>query len=399
MEIKSNTAKAPAVILVVMLLSMMAGAICMNKVAPILINITDDLNITDGTLSGLLISIFTFSGILLSIPMGVLTTKYGFFKTGLFSLIMMVAGSALGAVSTTYAVLFISRFIEGIGMMFIGTIGPAVIARVYAGRNTGSAMGILMCYMAFGQTFALNIAPIVAENSRWQNFWWISTAFALVAMVLWIIVVRGIDGRTADVSAEDTGNDGERVSFGKVVGNKSIMLVCLCFFTFMTAHMGIFNYLPTYFTEVGGITATKAGSLTSISSLIGIPVGILGGVIADKVGSIKKPLALNMTAFAVVIAVIPMFTSRSYLLLTIIYGVVAMAEAGLSFTAVALVSEAKEAAMGSAALNTAMWLGAFLSTIVFGTLLDKFGWNISFFCMIPIVLVGAAAIIVNKDLK
>ena len=68
--------KSPWVILVVMLISMVAGAICMNKVAPVLSNIMEDLNITSSSQAGLLMSIFTFSGIILSVPMGVLTTKY-----------------------------------------------------------------------------------------------------------------------------------------------------------------------------------------------------------------------------------------------------------------------------------------------------------------------------------
>ena len=94
---KNTRKKSPWTILVVMLISMVAGAICMNKVAPVLSNIMADLNITSGSQAGLLMSIFTFSGIILSIPMGVLITKYGTFKTGLFSLVAIIVGSALGA--------------------------------------------------------------------------------------------------------------------------------------------------------------------------------------------------------------------------------------------------------------------------------------------------------------
>lgn len=80
----------------------MSGAICLNKVAPILSNIVTELNIANSTQSGLLISVFTFTGIFLSIPMGVLITKYGTFKTGVYSLISIIAGSVIGAVAQTY---------------------------------------------------------------------------------------------------------------------------------------------------------------------------------------------------------------------------------------------------------------------------------------------------------
>lgn len=392
---EAKKTKNPWMILVVMLISMMAGAICMNKVAPVLINIQEDLAISSSAQAGLLMSIFTFSGIILSVPMGVLTTKYGTFKTGLFSLICIIAGSVLGALSGSYGVMMFSRLIEGIGLMFLGTIGPAAVARAFAGRSSGTAMGLLMCYMSFGQIIALNIAPIIAAGSTWRNFWWVSAAFGVVALVLWLLLVR--DDKTAQ--AEASNNAENKVTLGQVLSNKSVLLVCATFFTYCVAHFGVFNYLPTFMAEVGGISSTKAGSLTSIASLMGIPIGILGGVLADKWGSIKKPLALTMILFAVAVGITPFFGSNTYIVYVVIYGIVAMAEAGLSFAAVTTVVKPEEAAIASAALSTAQWLGAFLSTLVFGALLDAVGWTTTFFVMVPIAVVGVLAVLFNKKLK
>lgn len=393
---KAAKKHSPWLILIVMLISMVSGAICMNKVAPVLSSIVADLSISSGTLSGLLMSVFTFTGIILSIPMGVLTTRYGTFKTGLFSLLAIVAGSVLGAVSTGYSLLLISRLIEGLGLMFLGAIGPAAVAGAFAGANGGTAMGLLMCYMSFGQIIALNVAPAMAESGSWRNFWWVSAAFGAVALVLWVILIRGMDGEGPADTAE---SEKAGAALTEVLANKSVWLVCVTFLTFMVVHMGVFNYLPTYFTEVGGVSATTAGSLTSVASLIGIPVGIAGGMIADKCGSIKIPLGITMVLLGAVIGVLPMFQSSSYLVFVVLYGVASMAEAGLSFTAVTKVVKANQGAVASAALNTAQWLGAFLSTMVFGTLLDQFGWDKSFYIMVPLALVGAAAAFFNKELN
>lgn len=387
--------KNPWMILVVMLISMMAGAICMNKVAPVLINIQEDLAISSSAQAGLLMSIFTFSGIILSVPMGVLTTKYGTFKTGLFSLICIIVGSVVGAISGSYGLMLISRLIEGVGLMFLGTIGPAAVARAFAGRSSGTAMGLLMCYMSFGQIIALNIAPIMAANGSWRSFWWVSAVFGAVALVLWLFLVRDEKTDGTEAAAEV----GEKVTLGQVISNKNVLLVCVAFFTYCVVHFGVFNYLPTYMTEVGGISATKAGSLTSIASLIGIPIGILGGVLADKWGSIKKPLALTMILFAIVVAITPMFGAGTYAIYVVLYGIVAMAEAGLSFAAVTTVVKPEQAAIASAALSTGQWLGAFLSTLIFGALLDACGWTTTFFIMVPIAIIGVLSILFNKKLK
>ena len=51
--------RSPGMVLVVMLISMVAGSICMNKVAPVLTNIVSDLAIANSTLSGMLMSILS----------------------------------------------------------------------------------------------------------------------------------------------------------------------------------------------------------------------------------------------------------------------------------------------------------------------------------------------------
>lgn len=88
--------------------------------------------------------------------------------------------------------MLVSRVIEGIGLMFLGTIGPAAVAQSYSDRKRGVAMGILMCYMSFGQILALNIAPVFATISSWKNFWWMNAAVGIVALVLWVIFIRDL---------------------------------------------------------------------------------------------------------------------------------------------------------------------------------------------------------------
>jgi predicted MFS family arabinose efflux permease len=375
---------------------MVTGAICMNKVSPVLTNIASDLAISNSTQAGLLMSIFVLSGIFLSIPMGMLITKYGTFKTGIFSLAAIILGSMIGAKAGNYISLLISRLIEGIGLMFLATIGPNVVASSFSDQKRGTAMGLLMCFMSFGQIIALNLAPVMATSTSWRNFWWVSAGTGVVALILWLIFIKGIDNNETNGS---NSNEGAGVALKDVLMNRSVWLVCVTFFTFMITHMGVFNYLPTYLTEVGGISTTLAGTLTSVASIIGIPVGIAGGMIADKCGSRKIPLGITMILLAVVIALIPLFKSANYLILLILYGIVSMSEAGLCFTAVTEVVRPVQVSTASAVLNTAQWIGAFLSTMIFGNLLDNFGWNISFYVMVPIALIGAISILSNKKLK
>ena len=389
---------APTMVLVIMLISMTAGAVCMNKVAPVLTNIMEDLQISSSAKAGMLMSVFTLAGIFLSIPMGVLVTKFGTFKTGFCSLIAIIFGCILGAVAPNYSIMLVSRLIEGIGLMFLGTIGPAAVAQSYSDQKRGVAMGILMCYMSFGQILALNIAPVFATTRGWKSFWWLNAAVGVVALVLWLLFIRGFDEQTSETDDERK-NTEQSASITAVIKNGSVWLVCIEFVCYMIVHMGVFNYLPTYLTEVVGMSATTAGSLTSMARLIGIPVGILGGMLADKVGSIKKPLAVMMILFAALIFCTPMFHASTFAVYIVLYGILAMAEAGLSFTAVTIVVKAEESGLASAFMNTAQWTGAFFATTIFGALLDSFGWEMTFRLMAPVALIGGIAILLNKKLK
>lgn len=385
----------PAAVLVIMLISMVAGAICMNKMSPVLSFVMADLGITTGQ-SGILISIFTLSGIFLSIPMGVLTTRYGVFKTGLFSLIAIVAGSALGAVAQNYGLMLFSRFIEGIGLMFLVTIGPASVGSAFSDEKRGTAMGLLMCFMSFGQIIALNIAPVMAESSSWRNFWWLSAAFGAVGLILWILFIRRID--EGEEGQEEKGADTGTV-VKEVLANKGVWLTAFTFFAFMIAHMGVFNYMPTYLTEAGGVSAAAAGSLTSIASLIGIPVGILGGFLADRWGSRKKPLVLTMVLLGVLIAVIPLFSEETFVILMVLYGIVSMAQAGYCMTAASEVVKEHQRGSSTGVVNTGQWAGAFLGSMIFSACLSQFGWNVSFYIMAVIAAAGALATACNSRLK
>lgn len=184
-----------------------------------------------------------------------------------------------------------------------------------------------------------------------------------------------------------------------VLKNGSVWMIALTFLAFMLAHMGAFNFLPTYLTEIGGLTAQKAGSLVSLASAIGIPVGILGGVLADKWGSRKKPLALTMILLGVLLFAMPMFSGSTYAVAMVFYGFFAMAEAGLCMTSISEVVPASQGSTATAVVNTGQWLGAFLGSTLFGAILDASNWNTSFRVMAVIAVLGAVATLCAKKLK
>lgn len=387
-----------------MLMSMTAGAMCLNKVAPILPTLIQSMQLTGEGQAGLLISVFVFSGIFLAIPGGVIITRFGFYKTGIVALAALLVGSVTGAFDLGYVPMLVSRVIEGVGLIFLMTLGPAAVSGVFTDAKRGSAMGLLMCFMAFGQIAMFNLAPRIAETGIWQTIWWGTAAYAVVFLVLWALLLRNLDSSLA-------GGDDETAAAGDATPEKSslfpkevflnpgIMLIGLTLLIYLIAEQGVISFLPTYLTDVRGLDAAAAGSIVSIAPLVGIPVGIIVGVISDKVGSRKWPLGILMLASAVTYALMPSFPTAIFLLLVILFGVAVMGIVGLCFSAVAELVPPRHGGMAISLLNTYQWVGIFLSSTLVGVFIENFGWDPMFYIMVPLTVVGAICSFVVKKLR
>ncbi len=386
----------PGLVLSMMLMSMTAGAMCLNKVAPIVPMLTESLNLSGTGQSGLLISIFVISGIFLAIPSGIIISKLGYYKTGIIALGSILVGSCIGALGMDYAVMLASRVIEGIGLILLMTLGPAAVASSFSDEKRGSAMGLLMCFMAFGQILMFNLAPRLAEALSWESVWWFTAVYALVFLVAWVAFLRNLDATLASDIASHQAEDQpiekpvKEPLFSKdVFLNKGVWFIGIMLLIYMVAEQGAMAFLPTYLAEVRGMDVAVASSIVSIAPLVGIPVGIVAGMISDKWGSRKKPLGILMLLSAVTYVLMPIWPSDLYVVLIVLFGIAVMGQVGLAFSSVAELVPANRGDMGTAFLNTFQWVGIFLSSALVGAAIEGFGWDMTFFMLVPLTVVGA----------
>lgn len=391
-------------VLFMMLMSMTAGAMCLNKVAPIVPVLTESMGLSGAGQAGLLMSVFVFSGIFLAIPSGVIIAKLGYYKTGIIALAAILAGSVVGALNLGYAVMLGSRIVEGVGLILLMTLGPAAVASSFDDKRRGSAMGLLMCFMAFGQIAMFNLAPRIAEAGAWENVWWFTAAYAVVFLVVWVVALRNLDASLAAAGAP-SGTEADAAAapaklFSKdVFLNKGVWLIGITLMVYLIAEQGVISFLPTYLAEVRGMDAAAASSIVSIAPLVGIPVGIVAGMVSDKMGSRKKPLGVLMLASAVTYALMPTFPTGVFVVLVVLFGIAVMGIVGLCFSAVAELVPPAQGDMAVALLNTFQWVGIFLSSSLVGLLIEAFGWDVMFYLMVPLAVVGAVCTFVTPKLR
>ncbi len=325
--------KSPAFLLFMMLMSMTAGAMCLNKVSPIMTLIVKELELSGSAQAGLLISVFVISGIFLAIPIGVIMKKTGFYKMGIIALTAIIIGSGIGAMDISYPLLLASRVIEGIGLIILTNVGPAVVTAAYGSSGKlGAAMGLLMCFMTFGQIIMLNLAPRLAAYAGWKSIWWLTFVYAAVFLVLWIISLRHIDRELTSETPQNE-NIHPKLFPKQVFANWKMWCLGLTFMLYLIAQQGVIAFLPTYLTDVRGVDATLAGSMVSAAAFTGIFTAIIVGMISDKIGSRKKPIVVLLLAAAIVYYIFPHFPTKLFILIIILYGLAVMGIVGLCISA------------------------------------------------------------------
>ena len=312
-----------------------------------------------------------------------------------------------------YAVMLGSRIVEGVGLILLMTLGPAAVASSFDDRRRGSAMGLLMCFMAFGQIAMFNLAPRIAEGGAWENVWWFTAVYAGVFLVAWIVALRNLDASLAAAAAPaaeapGTGaldgapaapNAPTRLFSKDVFLNPGVWLVGITLMVYLIAEQGVISFLPTYLAEVRGMDAAAASSIVSIAPLVGIPVGIVAGMVSDKMGSRKKPLGVLMLASAVTYALMPTWPTGVFIVLVVLFGIAVMGIVGLCFSAVAELVPPAQGDMAVALLNTFQWVGIFLSSSLVGLLIEAVGWDMAFYLMVPLTVVGAVCTFVTPKLR
>lgn len=396
MNAKKNLPRS-GVVLIVMLLSMTAGSLSLNKVAPVLTEMMQDLHITDSFQGGLLISIFVLSGIFLTLPTGIISSRIGLYPTGIAALAASVLGSLLGLLPLGYWFMLFSRAVEGIGLVVLTTIGPIAVSRFFSGKKLASAMGCLMCFMALGQVAALNLTPLYSSAGSWRGMWWFTTAYAAAMLLVWVFTMRALDcGRT---NMRKTVGIGRQLMEG--LQNRNMQLISGVLLCYLISQQGCSGFLVTYLSDIRGMSPAAASTVLSAAPAVGIPAGIVVGWISDRVGSRKWPIAVLMACVAVCYWLMPSWPAGSYALLTLLWGIATMGVVGLCFSVSSEAASEDTSAVFTAILNTVQWIGVFLSSIVFGSLKDTLGWNGVFFAMVPLALIAVilAAFLKEKSNK
>jgi MFS family permease len=246
-------------------------------------------------LVGVLAGLFSLTRLVFSIPAGFASDRWGR-KTVLVGGLILLAGStgAYGFVQDL-SFLYPIRVVEGLGHCIIYTVGAAALSDSVPPIRRGTAIGVYMMAMGFGNSLGAVFGGTVADVLGFAPVFWIGALALLLGLIIVALVYQPADSPSVRLAAA-------QLDWGELrrwVFDRELLPANLgVFLTSMTYNSTIVSFFPLYAASVG-VKGTMLGAMFGIRNLLSAVVRLPAGMQAtpDRRRSLMlKAIALTMTA-------------------------------------------------------------------------------------------------------
>jgi len=246
-----------------------------TSITPVFPMVRQVFNISAGQV-GLLITMFTLPGVILSPVLGVLADRYGRKKILVPSLFLFAVAGSLCGFSRDFGWLVFLRFIQGTGAAAIGALNITLIGDIYSGRRRATAMGYNASVLSIGTASYPAIGGGLATLAWYYPFF-----LPILALPVGLLVLFYLD------NPEPANHQSFRVYLKAVISsfkdNTVIGLFLLSCLTFILLYGSFLTYLPLHLFEEFGTPAYEIGLILSFASVTTAIVSTQQGFLAASI--------------------------------------------------------------------------------------------------------------------
>ncbi|HWV29935.1 MAG TPA: sugar MFS transporter [Dyadobacter sp.] len=370
----------PALVTLAVLYFMMGLITCLNDTLVPFFKSSFQLNYTQSAL--VQFYFFVTYGVM-SIPAGVIVSKFGFKQS-------MVAGFAIAAVGTflffpaslmhQYYLFLAALFILAIGIVLLQVAANPYITLLGPPETASSRFNLIQALGSLGTTVAplLGASYILSEvRDGMQSSEAVRLPYlcitALVIVIAFVISQLKLPSPVLQAPDNREGQPG-------IFGFRNLRFGLAALFCYVGAEVSIGSFLTNYIADTAGIVENEAVTYVALywgSMLVGRFIG------AGVLKIVRAPLVLSICAIAAVVLIVVSVTGTGML------AAWTMVAVGLCnsimFATIFSLSVAgleEHATRASGWLSTAIVGGAVISFLQ-GVLIDHFNWQIAF--MLPLL--------------
>jgi len=371
-------------VLVAAYLAAFYSGLIFQSCPPVIPLITKTFMVSHGE-GGLLMTAVGLPILLLSIPVGILVDRYRIRILGGISVALMVFGSLIVAVSSSFLLAIIGRLISGVGVAIITIVAPKFLPMWFPQEERGLVMGIYATTMPAAVLVAFWVLGILGVTYSWRAPFYIGAGIGIVVLAIFFGLIR--EKMLAP----------SRLSLSTILGNSTIWMLGLSWLLFNAAALSFMTWAPDFLIEVKGFDLTEAGLASGSFMLIAVIVSPIGGWISDKFGRRKAFVIVGSLALAAALPLLPALDANLVWLTIIIMGAFAAIVAGPTFALSSEILGFENTGVAFGIIYTCFGIGLAVAPPLVGYLRDFYGsYTLPFYVMALFALVAAAPASIAK---
>jgi MFS family permease len=329
-----------------------------------------------GVVIGLSVAAYWISRILMEIPSGFVSQRFGYYRSMAAGLALNVVGTALSGFADNPLQFVLARALMGIGAPLFFAVATTFVLNIFDAERRGGAMGIFQGIEFGGAIVGSAFSGYVVSLFDFRASFLFSAGLILLALVLVVVPphVRSQSGRMSASSSLSLS------AMREVFWNRSLLIVSSATFAEFIMSTGVLmTVFPLYASESLGISLTNIGLLMGSRSVGFVVAMFTMGAVSDRVG--RKPVLLfGVGATAVLIAVVSVVSAFTGLVVIIF--LLGITTGAIWIVCPVLAAEAVEPHQRGAAIGTYRTffdLGSILGPIVMSALLESYGIALCFY--------------------
>ncbi|WP_353422046.1 MFS transporter [Staphylococcus simulans] len=237
--------------------------------------------------AGLIASITNFGMLFGGIIFGVLADKYGRIRIFTYTIFIFAIATALLSVSSNIYMVYILRFIAGMGGGGEFGIGMALVAEVFKKQRLGRVSSVVAIGGQVGALIAALLAAAILPHLGWRALFLIG----VVPVILAFYIRRNLDETESwkQAKANRTLEKKNQSPIGLLFNTKHMAHTTIAL-TIMSSvqvagYFGLMNWLPSILQKQHGLSVSNS-SLWTISTIVGMSLGMFAfGQILDRFGA------------------------------------------------------------------------------------------------------------------
>ncbi|WP_199921820.1 Cmx/CmrA family chloramphenicol efflux MFS transporter [Psychromicrobium lacuslunae] len=342
------------------------GIFCLGTsefmIAGLLPDITADLGI-DIPQAGWLITIFAI-GMLIGAPaMTLLTLKLPRKITLLAACLVFILSHLIGATTTNFTLLLISRGLAAIACATFWSVGSVVAVTIAGPGKTAQALAVTVGGLTVSNIIGVPAGTWLGSHFGWQSAFWAVAALTALAAVALLVLIPRTDNQAKPKLSVMVRAELQAFRQGR------IWLALLTTMLFQAAVFATFSYLAPLMIEIAGIPESAVAGVLfvfGLGSLIGVT---LGGRYADRNPLLN--ILLSLSSMTLALAALLLFANQPWGLVIAIFffGLTGFSIAAALNTRVfgfAGAAPTLAASVSTSAFNIGNALGPWLGGLVIG---------------------------------